>query len=328
MSANELTEVVEQMPARRPKGVLSAVSRTRRVAVPSSDDPYVELRRLTKQHKAWTRKAVAIGHMSSDRKNLETGETIKCDLPDDVRAQMTLVVEALGRQTDKLESDMKRALKVVPIYQHFLSHVFGVGVVTASYLASEIDIHKATKPSNLRRFCGLAVIGGRLERRDGAPKCLGGTGTYNQELRTRLFQAFSAMWKKKGTNTSKYLDIWRNYLHRMEQSERVFNRGTDKEGGWTGSIENGQGKTVSARGFAFSTGWHKAADVLIEDLYIVWRALEGLPVWPDYYAAKVKGYEHGGKICVDKPMNLSLEEALEMVGYVGKREGSTAAAAE
>jgi hypothetical protein len=73
------------------------------------------------------------------------------------------------------------------------------------------------------------------------------------------------------------------------------------------------GRTVPWDGHAHSYGWHKAADILIEDLYIVWRTLAGMPVWPSYYAAKL-GYEHGGKISVNAPKMLSLDEAKALVG--------------
>jgi hypothetical protein len=82
------------------------------------------------------------------------------------------------------------------------------------------------------------------------------------------------------------------------------------DGGW-----------VKWDGHAHSYGWHKAADILLEDLYVVWRALEALPVWPSYYAAKL-GYEHGGAP-VDKvegyfknaaPKMLTVEDAKRLVG--------------
>lgn len=47
--------------------------------------------------------------------------------------------------------------------------------------------------------------------------------------------------------------------------------------------------------------------------HIVWRTLEGLEVWPSYYAAKL-GYEHGGKISVNAPRKLTVEEAIALVG--------------
>ena len=320
-------EVAEMLEVQTTTGLLAAVAkkiRKPKIAVPSSSDPIVELRTLVRQHYALTKTATANINMGRDKKNRETGETIACRLPVDAMVEVQGLSKILSKKASGLESAMLRELKKIPIYTLFLRHVFGVGPIVAAYLVSEIDIHRATKPSNLRRFCGLAVIDGRLEGRTGAPKSQGGTGTFNGTLRTRIFQAFGAMWKNAAKRSvaapfgvsTKYLDIWRNYMSRIEHSERVQDRGLDKTGKWTGKILNGRDKVVSARGFAFSTGWHKAADVLIEDLYIVWRAIEGLPVWPSYYAAKL-GYAHGGKIAVNAPVSLTVDEALALVGEVG-----------
>lgn len=318
-----MNEVIEQMPPKPAKGVLARVGRKTKVEAPSTSSPLEELRRLTKQHKAWTKKAVAVMAMSSDRvvrkddDGSKVGDTIKCDLPEDVRCQMHDVAKALCRQAKMLESAMLRQLRQIPIYKRYLADVFGVGPIIAAYLVSELDPSYrerhglgATKPSGWRMFCGLAVVDGHLVRR-----ARGQRNAYSSEMRTRIFQFFQALWKNREHDpNNKYLAIWDGYRHRIEQSERVFDRGNDAKGEWKGKIITAQGKTVSARGFAHSGGWHKAADVFIEDLYIAWRALEGLPVWPSYYAAKL-GYEHGGKICVGTPKMLSFDEALHAIGH-------------
>lgn len=270
----------------------------------ATGDPREELKKLVKQHRALIRTSVSITHMASDRTNRETGETIPCNLPLDIQEQLKGVAqEAVKKRATHLETAMLQQLRQVPIYDRFLKHVFGVGPVVAAYLVSEIDIHRSVKSSALRRFCGLAVINGRLERRAKGVK-----SSFSSELRTRLYQMFSSMWKNgrgKG-RTCKYLEVWTNSKHRKLQTAV-----DDK-------VNNGV-KEVSAQGYAHSYGWHKAADVFIEDLYMVWRALEGLPVWPSYYAAKL-GYEHGGKISVNAPKTLTVEEALAVVGEVGGRE--------
>ena len=310
-----LDNVIALLPSPPLSGPLKKLRPRRVMAEPVHENPREELRRLTRLHKTWTHKAVAITNMSTDRKNRETGEEIPCLLPDDVRAQMGAIVKGLQAEASALESGMKRALQQIPIYKLWLGEQFiARGPVLSAYLVSEIDIYKAVKSSNLRRYCGLAVINGRLERREGGPKATGGTGTFNSEIRMRLFQMFDGLRKAKnqpGAQGNKYLKIWTDAAHRVEQSERVFDRGVDKEGKWTGKIET-NGKKVSARGFVDSYGWHKAADIFIEDLYVVWRAIEGLEVWPSYYAAKL-GYEHGGKISVNAPRILSIREALDIV---------------
>ncbi len=305
------------------KNLKSLEKRVLPAQVPSSDDPVVELRRLVKDHKALTKRATAIRAMVSDKiakkddpkREIKAGDLIKSDVPEDAQQEAFLLADSFKERASKLESAMLRQLKQVPIYQEFLSEVFGCGPVVSAYLVAEINIHMAVKPSNLRRYAGMAVIDGVLERRQKGQK-----SRYNAELRTRLYQMFASLWKcaaertkdgqiVKEAKTSKYLKIWTDYKHRMVNSERVVDGKIRKL-----DVKNTQ---VSAKGFAHSTGWHKAADVFLTDLYMVWRALEGLPVWCPYVAEKL-GYWHGsdtpawqgGKI-------LTLEEAKGLVGDVG-----------
>lgn len=296
-----------------------ASKRAKRAAatIPVHEDPRAELRRLVQSHVALTKSAVAIEHMASDRTNRTTGERIPTRIPVDEAVNMLADVKRIRKAAESLETPMLRELRKLPVYKLFLSQVYGVGPVVAAYLCADIDIAKATKPSNLRRFCGMAVINGRLERRAAGVK-----SAYNAGVRTRLFQMFSAMAKnaaKKSVDrphgtTSKYLDVWLGVKHREMHSERVdgaANKWRDHEGEWRGG----------AKAHAHAKGWHKAADVFIEDLYIVWRAIEGLEVWPSYYAAKL-GYEHGGKISVNAPRMLTVDDALALVGDVTGRAAS------
>jgi hypothetical protein len=201
---------------------------------------------------------------------------------------------------------MTRELKRVDVYQLFLSKVFGCGPVVSSYLIAMIRTDRLNKVSNLRRYCGYACDeSGRLERRSGGPKFdpqgvrTEGTGTFNDDLRRCIWQMFSAMWKnaaKKSEkapygSTTKYLTRWREAK--------------------AGALAVGMPK-----GKAHSKGMHKAADLFIEDLYTVLCALTGLPVWPSWYAMKL-GFYHGGKVCVNQPKMLSVEEAITLVGNVG-----------
>jgi hypothetical protein len=324
---------------------------------------------------------VAILGMTTDKKSRTTGETIPSRVPEDRKVEMATVAKALSSDAKRLETLMLRELRKLPIYTLYLSRVFGLGAVVCAYLVALIDIHKAPKISNLRRFCGLAVINGRLERPTRGQK-LG----YCAELRTRLYQAMSSMWKnaakktadRPNGSTSKYLEVWRGYKARMQHSERYdatrnvllsgrlcksesggsrasdisdANVGRDEramaqeqvrhykseclepsESGEHGASERTRANAISAerpstpggsdkgrpgaRAIIHATGWHKAADVLIEDLYVVWRAIDGLPVWPSYYAAKL-GFNHGGSIAVNGPRMLTVDEALALVGNPG-----------
>lgn len=344
-------------PAPPAKGELGKMARkittsakARAKVAPVHADPRAELRRLVNDHKLLTMKAKSIAQMCMDRTvrmGPNKGATIPSGVSVDRKSEMIAVADALKKDATRLESLMTSELKKLPIFTLFLNHVFGMGPVVSAYLVALIDIMaaermalsqhrgcdarivtddevraalaaglplRATKISNVRRFCGLAVINGRLERPTRGVK-LG----YCGELRTRLYQALSAMWKNSAKryadrpngSTSKYLEVWRGYKHRMQHSDRLdVARNVLRD-----DASDGKGRP-GARGLIHAAGWHKAADVLIEDLYTVWRALEGLPVWPSYYAAKL-GFNHGGSIAVNAPKMLTAEEALAVVGYVG-----------
>lgn len=295
------------------------------VGVPMHEDPRKELKRLVRKHNALTKASVALHHMASDRIHHETGETIPCLLPEDDKAALLEASEGRKRSATKLKSAIEKELRKLPVYQLFLKHVYGVGPVVAGYLCAYIDINRAAKPSQLQRYCGMAVINGRFERREGGPKYdasgavnRDAAGTFNQELRTRLFQAFSSMLRTGSEKSTKYLDCWRNVKERSLVDQRV-----------TGSkITIAGGSTVSVKGHAHSKGWHAAAQLFLYDLYIVWRALEGLPVWTTWYEW-ARGYEHGSGTPLPRenvPRILTVEQALELVGDVGVRKPAAEAA--
>lgn len=311
----------------KPKGRLRKLKGAS-VHVPSDDDPRTELRRLVKQHRNMIKSATAISNMRTDREIRQgprAGEIIKCPLPDDIRADMKLTVSAIKLAASALKSSMEKELRKIPIWTTLLSKMYGMGPVVGAYLVAEIDIHKSVKISQLRRFCGLAVINGRLERPE-----KGAVNRYNAQMRVRLFQLMTGMWKNaaqhvdketgevtRGATTTKYLEVWRNAWHRGQHDERF-----DADANMWGDRK--AGKLVVLR----RAMW-KACDVFLEDLYIVWRALEGLDVWPSYYTAKLTaGYEHGGAIAKEiGPRQITVEEALELVGDVGGRKPDAAASA-
>lgn len=310
----------------------SALAKLERVApyVPSSADPREELKKLVLQHKAITKAATAIDNMSRHKTRRDTGEVMKCRLPEDVMVDLQDTAKRNVARANKLKSSMLRELRKVPIYTEWLRHVFGIGdtgSVIAAYLVAEIDITRCVKPSGLRRFCGMAVVDGRLERPTKGQK-----NAFSREMRTRLFQLFTVLWKARAIKTkdrpngtsSKYIEIWENYRVGAWQTGRVTDAGVDKKGNPCGKIVTTAGNTVSAAGFIHSTGWHKAADIFLNDLYVVWRTLEGLPVWPTY-SEWVTGYKHGGAPSyqlprgLNEPRMLTPDQALSEVGDVGPK---------
>ena len=284
----------------------------RRIAAPSSDDPKVELRRLVQEHSKRTRGAVAMESMGTAKKarvdmpqrGLKKGDKIPCAYPDDIADEMIAMAKAMKGSASDLESPIRASLKKCPIYTTFLQHVYGFGVVSSAYLVAMIDIHhedetgRQLRPSGLRRFCGYAVMNGKLERPTKGQK-LG----YSTELRTRIWQAFQAMRKNaaKCTNdapygvTTKYLDIWYNA----------------KQGATTAGMQPGA---------ADSKGRNKATDVFLLDLYTVWRSIEGLESWPSYYEQHVgEGHRGWHLLGSNGPQRFTVDAALLLAGDLSPR---------
>ena len=87
---------------------------------------------------------------------------------------------------------------------------------------------------------------------------------------------------------NRYTEIWDYYTQRQEMRHSL-----------------GEIKKVNKR-----NGWMKAADLLLLDLYTVWRAIEGLPIWPSYVEG-MRGYRHGDdKQIPNAPEILTVEQAL------------------
>ncbi len=259
--------------------------------------------------------------MSQDKKS-KSGDLIKSPLAEDEQLEMKEFADTVKRHATKLKTEMLQNLRQIPIYDQFLQHVFGCGPVVAAYLVTKINIrdgeNRALKPSGLIRFCGNGVDH-NTGKRDQATR--GQKNVFSKEMRCRLYQMFGAMAqnisKRKG-ETNKYVDVWQNYIHRMKNSARydaATNTLLTPEGDRIMKYAS-NGPNISARKWIRETGRRKATDVFLTDLYLVWRSLEGLPVWPGYHAAKL-GYFHGGKVCQGEPRLVEVAEALEIAGPLG-----------
>ena len=93
----------------------------------------------------------------------------------------------------------------------------------------------------------------------------------------------------------------RRRSERLATDPRYDEEANTFEGRKTDRGEDAKG----ARAYMHSKAWHKMVHLLLEDLYVVWRTIEGLPVWPSYYSAKM-GYGHGGMGIIHK--NLEIDE--------------------
>jgi hypothetical protein len=269
------------------------LGRKRTEEAPVESDPRSELRRLVRLHKRWTRTAAAWERSVSDV-TLRTGEEVKCTLPTSHRQDIARSVKSLRAEASALETAMGRQLRTLPVYRHFLKKVLPRGVVMAAYLCAMIDITKCRYVSNLIRYCGNACSAstGKAERRvaSAGPKATGGSGTFNDELKSIIYMALCAWWKQaRRLGANKYIVRWINVRHTR------LTRGEPK-------------------GKAFHAGRRKATDLFLWDLYLVWRTLEGLPVWPDKYTAD-RGFAHGSaETRANEGRVFTLDEALALVG--------------
>lgn len=321
-----------------------------------------ELQRLVREHCLITRKALAVKGMYSDRtilKGPRKGEVVKSALPQTAIDKLRQLYEGVppefgadGKpkpgtgvmglidEAAALEPKIMEVVKRQPIYQHFMKHTPGLasGGIICGYLIGFIDIRHggkdgserkdktlrefrdpvATKLSHIVRYCGYAggmdADGhqtGRMERRQAGVK-LG----YNAELRTRLYQWASVLIKGGSTwaSSTKYYKLYTDTRHRLGS---VRDESGWRETAWKPGMPSPHSKA-----------WHKMVHLLLEDLYTVWRTIEGLPIWPSYYSAKL-GYGHGGMPTASKygpglgPKLLALPEALEIVGIKPREQSES-----
>lgn len=223
-----------------------------------------------------------------------------------------------------------------PIYKRFLKHTPGLvggSYVIAAYLIGFIDIRhggkdgsqtkdgsikgwtdhngifhpgarpaEATKLSHIVRYCGYA--GGRDEHGNQTGRMerhtKGVKASFNADLRMRLYQWASVLIKGGGgwAADSKYYRLYSDTKFRLSNDPRYDAKANIFEG----RLDNrSKALAKGAKAYINSKAWHKMVHLLLEDLYTVWRAIEGLPVWPSYYSAKL-GYSHGGMPTDRRPM--------------------------
>ena len=269
--------------------------------------PRAELARLVKQHAWWTRDVQRMTAMVSDR-TTKAGVPIPHNKPESVVDDVTVAAKSLDAAADRLVRAMGRQLEGVPIYEELFAKIDGVGPKLSAYLIAMVDISKCPKVSRLIRYCGNAPDPktGRAERRHAGPKSLDPTsdGTFNQPLKIALVQGMRlGMWMgsvrpgKPGGKMNKYLRRWVDAKHAAQ------------------TFPNARLGRVMRPGEADDKGRKKATDLLLWDIYVMWRTLEGLPVMADKFSNE-RGVFHGGVPVWEGARVLTLDEARAIVGDV------------
>ncbi len=173
-----------------------------------------------------------------------------------------------------------RILMEYPIYSDWLRTVKGIGPAMAGVLLSEIDITRAQYASSLWKYAGLDVAedgAGRSRReahlvkrkyisKDGEEKERNSI-TFNPFLKTKLF-VLGSSFLRAGENP--YQAIYHAYKNRLENHPKHIEK--------TKLHRHNMALRYMIKRF-------------LVDLYVHWRALEGLPVALEYSEAKL-GIEH------------------------------------
>lgn len=167
-----------------------------------------------------------------------------------------------------------------PLWDGFLRDVRGVGGTMAAVILSEFDIYKAKYVSSMWKYAGLDVVNGEGRSRrsehledveytdkNGEIKTKKSI-TFNPFLKTKLIGVLGSSFLRAG---GKYRDIYDDYKNR---------------------INNHPAHDEKSKGHIHNMAIRYMVKMFIQDLYVAWKEIEGLPVEPSYQEAKL-GHVHG-----------------------------------
>lgn len=179
--------------------------------------------------------------------------------------------------------DIERALEGIPIYDTFLKHVKGCGPAMSGVIISEIDISKARHVSSLWRYAGLDVAqDGRGRSRRGehlteyeytnsaGERAVRKGITFNPFLKTKLVGVLGPSFLRTGNE--KYRGIYDGYRTRLD---------------------NHPAHAEKSKGHKHNMAVRYTIKMFLQDLWLHWRALEGLSVSEPYHIAKLGMRAHG-----------------------------------
>jgi hypothetical protein len=201
-------------------------------------------------------------------------------------AGMLVFVELYVTQLAHEEHMAKVIAKIVqqhPLWSAFLEGVKGCGPLMSAVILSEFDIRKAERISQFWALAGLDVAAdgrgrGRyaehlVERsykdKDGKDQVKKGI-TFNPFLKTKLVGVLASCFLKQSPDGCKYRRVYDDYKHRLENHEKHKDK---------------------SKGHRHNMAMRYMVKVFLQDLWIAWRELEGLPITKPYHEA-VLGHVH------------------------------------
>lgn len=231
---------------------------------------------------------------AGNRNNEHTDPVILGQKDKEFLKRMSEGVKELEKDTLK---EIRRLLKHFPIYTKFLKDVKGVGPTLAAVMISEVDITKANTISALWAWCGLGVDEhGKAMRLKKGEKA-----RYSPFLKAKMVKVLGdCLLKSQGPYTKFYY----NYKTRKENTIVEVCMNCKGKGIFRSKELKKDLKCSNCKGTGHDAPWgcsqahrHTAAiramvKALLQDFWLKWRELEGLPVTAPYAEAKL-GMKHG-----------------------------------
>ena len=202
----------------------------------------------------------------------------------------------------RAENDMATALANFPIYTEWLSKIKGIGPTMGGVIISTINIHKADTPASIWAYAGLDVVildnegnpDGRGRGRytghlveyaytakDGTQKTKKGI-TFSPFLKTKLVGVLADIMVKH--RTPKYRLEYDNYKARITERELILTQEALTSGNVKFKVRTPKHLNRMAMRYMIKR--------FLVDLYMEWRAMEGLPITEEYGVRKLGLVHH------------------------------------
>jgi hypothetical protein len=118
--------------------------------------------------------------------------------------------------------------------------------------------------------------------------------SFNPFLKTKLVGVLASCFLKQSPDKCKYRRVYDEYKHRMENHAKY---GTQNDARRTAEAKKA-GRKYSPKAHRHNMAMRYMTKIFLQDLWVAWRTVEGLPVTPTYAEAKL-GYVHHGEPKVD-----------------------------
>lgn len=205
-----------------------------------------------------------------------------------------------------LEKQMADYLESFPIWTKFMKEIKGLGPLMGGVMISEFDIHKAKYVSSMWKYAGVGVINGEGQcrkanhlvdyeyiNREGKLETKKGI-TFNPFLKTKLLgvlgpnllKQHGSQLKKDGKG-HKYGNVYYNYKNRQIQKREIEIMKLSNEENITILEAEEKIKKTLPDARLHNRSMRYMIKILIQDLYPVWKKIEGLPAMPPYAEAKL-----------------------------------------